>query len=188
MPYLQQMLYPMNMSSAWIDANRACIPAMMRSGFIGNDAYAMQNLMESFVEFKPLTPGLSGIEVPTLIMNGEHDFFTPRECHELIRKGISNSRLVIIQQAYHAFTLEKPAVTMRQLEVFLGQVTDGGWRGDQSVWVASDDISADQQWLPCLGDWMRAVQFVQPDESQSNALAELGVSRRTQPLESQDHD
>lgn len=173
MPHLQQMLYPMNMSSAWIDANRARIPAMMRSGYIGNDAYAMQNLMESFVEFEPLTPSLSGIEVPTLIMNGEHDFFTPRECHELIRKGIKNSRLVIIQQAYHAFTLEKPAVTMRQLEVFLGQVTDGGWRGDQSVWVASDDISADQQWLPCLGDWMRAVQFAQPDESQSNTFVEL---------------
>ncbi|KAA6186672.1 alpha/beta hydrolase [Thiohalocapsa marina] len=188
MPYLQQMLYPMNMSSAWIDANRARIPSMMRNGYIGNDAYAMQNLMESFVELEPLTPGLSGIEVPTLIMNGEHDFFTPRECHERIRKGIENSRLLIIQQAYHAFTIEKPAVTMRQLEVFLSQVTDGRWKGDQSVWVASDDPGAAQQWLPCIGDWMRAVQFASPDATKSDAVVGLDSRHQVHSQEGNDHD
>ena len=88
LPYLQSMLYPMNMSSAWIAANRERIPAMKRAGYIGNDGYAMQNLMESFVEFQPLTPDLHKIKVPTLIMNGEFDFFTPRECHELIRSKV----------------------------------------------------------------------------------------------------
>lgn len=159
LPYLQQMLYPMNMSSAWISANRERIPAMKRAGYIGNDGYAMQNLMESFVEFQPLTPDLHKIAAPTLIINGEFDFFTPRECHELIRAEVHNSRLLIIQRAYHAFTLEVPAVTMRQLEVFLGQVTDGTWQGDQSVWIAADDPQAADQWLPCAGDWMRAVQI-----------------------------
>lgn len=158
MSYLQSMLYPMNMSSAWIAANRQRIPAMMRAGYIGNDGYAMQNLMESFVEFKPLTPDLHRITTPTLIMNGEFDFFTPRECHELIRREIANSRLLIVQHAYHAFTLEMPAVTMRQLEVFIAQVEDGSWQGDQSVWVAAEDPAAAAQWLPCAGDWMRAIQ------------------------------
>ena len=88
LPYMQSMLYPMNMSSAWIAANRERIPAMKRAGYIGNDGYAMQNLMESFVAFKPLTPDLHKIKVPTLIMNGEFDFFTPRECHELIRSKV----------------------------------------------------------------------------------------------------
>ncbi len=162
LPYLQSMLYPMNMSSAWIDANRERIPAMKRSGYIGNDGYAMQNLMESFVAFKPLTPELHRITVPTLIMNGEFDFFTPRECHELIRREVKNSRLLIIQRAYHAFTLEMPAVTMRQIETFLDQVGSGAWRGDQSVWVAAEDPAAKRQWLPCKGDWMRAVQFEPP--------------------------
>lgn len=162
MPYLQSMLYPMNMSSAWIAANRERIPAMMRAGYIGNDGYAMQNLMESFVEFQPLTPSLHKITTPTLIMNGEFDFFTPRECHELIRRRISNSRMVIVQHAYHAFTLEYPAVTMRQLEVFLSQVDNGTWKGDQSVWVAAEDPAAAIQWLPCAGDWMRAVQAGEP--------------------------
>jgi poly(3-hydroxyalkanoate) synthetase len=156
------MLYPMNMSSAWIAANRERIPAMKRAGYIGNDGYAMQNLMESFASFKPLTPDLGKIKVPTLIMNGEFDFFTPRECHELIRSKVANSRLVIIQRAYHAFTLEAPAVTMRQIEVFLDQVSTGNWKGDQSVWIANDDPAAAEQWLPCAGDWMRAVQIAAP--------------------------
>ena len=104
LPYLQSMLYPMNMSSAWLAANRARIPAMMRSGYIGNDLYALQNLMESFVTFKPLTPRLKEIRGPVLLMNGEHDFFTPRECHELLRRELPNCRLMLIQHAYHAFT------------------------------------------------------------------------------------
>jgi pimeloyl-ACP methyl ester carboxylesterase len=157
-PYMQSMLYPMNMSSAWIDANRERIPAMKRAGYIGNDGYAMQNLMESFVGFRPLTPQLHQIRVPTLVMNGEFDFFTPRECHELLRRSIRNSRLLIVQRAYHAFTLEMPAVTMRQIEVFVGQVEGGSWVGDQTVWAAAEDPAAPVQWLPIAGDWRRAIQ------------------------------
>ncbi|NJD25343.1 MAG: alpha/beta hydrolase [Betaproteobacteria bacterium] len=160
LPYLQSMLYPMNMSSAWIAANRERIPAMKRAGYIGNDGYAMQNLMESFVAFKPLTPDLHRIKVPTLILNGEFDFFTPRECHEVIRRHVANSRLVIVPRAYHAFTLEMPAVTMRQIEVFLDQVRVGTWQGDQSVWLASEDPAAAEPCLPVAGDWLRAVQPV----------------------------
>ncbi|HOM12294.1 MAG TPA: alpha/beta hydrolase [Rubrivivax sp.] len=158
LPYLQSMLYPMNMSSAWIAANRERIPAMKRAGYIGNDGYAMQNLMESFTEFAPLTPDLHKIEVPTLIMNGEFDFFTPRECHEVIRREVSNSRLLIMPRAYHAFTLEMPALTMRQLEHFVELVDSGQWHGDQSVWIAAEDAAAPAPWLRCAGDWMRAVQ------------------------------
>ena len=171
LPYMQSMLYPMNMSSAWIAANRERIPAMKRAGYIGNDAYAMQNLMESFTAFKPLTPDLHKIKVPTLIMNGEFDFFTPRECHELMRSKIANSRLLIIQHAYHAFTLEMPTVTMRQIEVFLGQVDTGAWKGDQSVWIANEDPAAPEQWLPIAGDWMRAVQIAAPVKAPEPVLA-----------------
>lgn len=162
LPYLQTLLYPMNMSSSWIAANRERIPAMKRAGYIGNDGYAMQNLMESFIDFKPLTDSLHSITAPTLIMNGEFDFFTPRECHELMRRKIPNSRLLIVQQAYHAFTLEMPAVTMRQLETFLTQVKDGTWLGDQSCWAASSDPAAEIQWLPIAGDWNRAIQIAPP--------------------------
>jgi pimeloyl-ACP methyl ester carboxylesterase len=157
LPYLQSILYPMNMSSAWLAANRARIPAMMRSGYIGNDLYALQNLMESFVTFKPLTPRLKEIRSPVLLMNGEYDFFTPRECHELLRRELPNCRLMLVQHAYHAFTLELPDITLRQLHEFFRAVDDGTWVGDGSVWIASDRADAERHAFPCPGDHMRAL-------------------------------
>ena len=157
LPYLQSVLYPMNMSSAWIGANRTRIPDMMRSGYIGNDLYALQNIMESFVKFEPLTPRLAQISCPTLIMNGEHDFFTPRECHEVMRSSLPNCRLLLIQHAYHAFTLELPDVTLRQLHEFFSAVDDGRWQGDGSVWIAAERADATPHAVPCVGDHLRAI-------------------------------
>jgi 3-oxoadipate enol-lactonase len=157
LPYLQSLLYPMNMSSAWLAANRDRIPQMMRSGYVGNDLYALQNLMESFVKFQPLTPRLREIVCPVLLMNGEYDFFTPRECHELMRRNIPNCRLLLVQHAYHAFTLELPEVTLRQLHEFFRAVDAGTWVGDASVWIAADRPDADPPAFRCRGDHMRAL-------------------------------
>ena len=155
--YLQSMLYPMNMSSAWLAANRERIPEMKRAGYIGNDLYALQNLMESFVAFEPLTPQLGKVRCPVLLMNGEHDFFTPRECHELLRSKLPNCRLLLIQHAYHAFTLELPDITLRQIHEFVRAVDDGTWRGDGSVWIAADSATAEPHAFPCIGDHLRAI-------------------------------
>ena len=155
--YLQSLLYPMNMSSAWIGANRPRIPDMMRSGYIGNDLYALQNIMESFVKFEPLTPRLAEIKCPTLIMNGEHDFFTPRECHEVMRSRLPNCRLLLIQHAYHAFTLEMPEITLRQIGEFLKSVDALEWVGDGSVWIAAERADATPHAVPCAGDHLRAI-------------------------------
>ena len=51
-----------------------------------------------------------------------------------------------------------PALTMRQVEHFLGLVATQAWHGDQSVWLAAEDPAAAVPWLRCSGDWMRAVQ------------------------------
>jgi pimeloyl-ACP methyl ester carboxylesterase len=157
LPYLQSMLYPMNMSSAWLAANRERIAGMKRAGYVGNDLYALQNLMESFIGFKPLTPRLREIRCPVLLMNGEHDFFTPRECHELMRRNLPNCRLLLVQHAYHAFTLELPDVTLRQLSEFMRSVDDGTWVGDGSVWIAADAADAEVPMFRCEGDHMRAI-------------------------------
>jgi pimeloyl-ACP methyl ester carboxylesterase len=53
------------------------LETVKRQGWLTNDVYALQNLMESFLEFKPLTPQLSAIGIPTMILNGEFDFLTP---------------------------------------------------------------------------------------------------------------
>lgn len=157
LPYLQSLLYPMNMSSAWLDANAERIPEMRRLGYIGNDLYALQQLIESLADFEPLTPQLSRIDCPTLLMNGEFDFFTPRACHDSMRRHIRASRLLIMPRAFHAFTLEMPALTMRQIEVFVEAVDRGGWSGDQSVWVAEEDPAAEPACWRYEGDPLRAI-------------------------------
>jgi hypothetical protein len=157
LPSLQRWLMPMNMSDDWLEANMAALPEMMRRGYAINDLFALQNLMESVNEFKPITDDLKNISCPAIILNGEFDFFTPRKCHEVLRKGIRNSRLVIVQHAYHAYTLEKPAVTLRLIEAFLAEAGAGKWPGDQTVWIADDDPEAAEPWFPCVGDHMRAV-------------------------------
>jgi pimeloyl-ACP methyl ester carboxylesterase len=168
LPYLQSILYPMNMSSAWLAANRARIPEMKRAGYIGNDLYALQNLMESFIAFQPLTPRLREIERPVLLMNGEYDFFTPRECHELMRRNLPNCRLLLIQHAYHAFTLELPEITLRQLLEFVRAVDAGTWVGDGSVWIANDRHDAEPHAFPCRGDHMRAIPLPEGEAATRN--------------------
>ena len=171
LPYLQKLLYPMNMSSAWIGANRARIPEMMRAGYIGNDLYALQNIMESFVDFEPLTPRLGEIRCPALIMNGEHDFFRPRECHEAMRSRLPNCRLLLIQQAYHAFTLEMPEVTLRQIHEFLRSIEAGEWVGDASVWIAAARADATPHAFPCPGDHLRAIPLPGLEPARTGAVA-----------------
>ncbi len=154
---LQRQLLPMNMSDDWLTANADALPEMMRRGYAINDLYALQNLMEALIRFEPLTNQLANITCPTMILNGEHDFFTPRKCHEVLRKGIKNSRLVIVQHAYHAFTLEYPALTMRLIGSFLNALREGSWTGNQSVWIAADDPAADTPWTQYGFDHMRAI-------------------------------
>ena len=179
LPYLQSMLYPMNMSSAWLAANRKRIPEMKRAGYVGNDLYALQNLMESFVHFTPLTPRLHEIRCPVLLMNGEYDFFTPRECHELMRARLPNCRLLLVQRAYHAFTLELPDVTLRQLYEFLRAVDGRTWVGDGSVWIAAERADATPHAFPCEGDHMRAIPL--PAEGNSASASARRASAKRSP-------
>ena len=134
--YLQDLLLPMNLSDQWLKPLLDKLDSVKRQGWLVNDVYALQNLMESFLDFQPLTPQLASIGVPTMILNGEFDFLTPRALHETMRVMIPNSSLVIIPRAYHAFTLEKPALTADLLARFAEDVLAGRWQGNKAVWIA----------------------------------------------------
>ena len=54
--YLQDMLLPMNLSDPWLAPLLDKLECVKRQGWLVNDVYALQNLMESFLDFKPLTP------------------------------------------------------------------------------------------------------------------------------------
>jgi hypothetical protein len=45
------------------------------------------------LDFEPLTDQLGSIRVPTMILNGEFDFLTPRALHETLRTQIPDSAL-----------------------------------------------------------------------------------------------
>ncbi|MGV6872254.1 alpha/beta fold hydrolase [Pseudochelatococcus sp. B33] len=162
LPSMQRWLMPMNMSDEWLAENATALPELMRRGYVVNDLFALQNLMESVAAFEPITGRLGRIDCPALILNGEHDFFTPRKCHEVLRRGIAHSRLVIVQHAYHAFTVEKPRLTIRLIEAFLDLVVAGAWPGDQSVWISAEGPEEPEPWFPCRGDHLRALPLFPP--------------------------
>jgi len=162
--YLQDLLLPMNVSDAWLAPQLNKLEAVKRPGWLINDLYALQNLMESFLEFEPLTSQLSSIRTPTMILNGEFDFLTPRTLHDSLRKHIPNSALVIIPRAYHAFTLEKPALTAELLSRFAKDVLAGKWHGNGSIWIAPEDADGELTHFPAGYDHLRAlpVQIPKP--------------------------
>jgi pimeloyl-ACP methyl ester carboxylesterase len=159
--YLQDLLLPMNLSDDWLGPRLDQLEAVKRAGLVGNDLFALQNLMESFLGFGSLAPDLGRIACPTLILNGEHDFLTPRHLHDELRRGIPDSELVIIPRAYHAFTLEQPALTAALLAGFVRDVLGGAWRGSGRgggrVAIARDEPDGALLPYPAGFDHLRAI-------------------------------
>ena len=92
-----------------------------------------------------------------MILNGEFDFLTPRSLHETLRLHIPDSALVIIPRAYHAFTLEKAALTADLLGRFATDVLAGQWKGARSVWIAPEDAGGELIPFPAEYDHLRAI-------------------------------
>lgn len=155
--YLQDLLLPMNLSDSWLKPLLGNLDTVKRQGWLINDVYALQNLMESFLDFQPLTPLLSSIKTPTMILNGEFDFLTPRSLHETLRVNISDSSLVIIPNAYHAFTLEKAALTADLLTRFAADVLAKRWHGNKAVWIAPEVPGGEMIPFPAGYDHLRAI-------------------------------
>ena len=171
--YLQDLLFPMNFSNAWLEAKSDLIGLATHRGWLINDVYALQNLMESFLEFEPLTPRLSSIKVPTMIMTGEYDFLTPRALQDSLRTHIPDSALVIIPRAYHAFTLEKAELAAYVMARFAEDVIAGRWRGKKTIWVAPEEVGGELTPFPAGFDHLRAipVRLETPEHAVQSELA-----------------
>ncbi len=159
MGMLIDLLLPINLSSDFLSKNSEKLNKLRKISMSKNSVFAIQNLMEAIFNFKSFTNELYKIECPTLILNGEYDYLTPRWCHELIRKNVKNSRLVIIQNAFHAFTIEYPEIVNRLYSEFIESVESGNWSGDQTVWAANKNIESDEFLLKINGDHTRNIQI-----------------------------
>jgi pimeloyl-ACP methyl ester carboxylesterase len=62
---------------------------------------------------------LRGVRVPTLILCGREDVLCPVERHELMHGLIAGSRLVIVEEAGHLPTLERPEAVSRAMANWL---------------------------------------------------------------------
>ncbi len=151
------LLLPLNFSNEYLDKMADVLGMAKRITSMSLQVYGIQNLMESLAEFESITDELDKIEAPTLILNAEHDYFTPRHVHDLIRQHIKNSKLMIVQHYTHAFTLEIPDISCRIIRDFIDQVENGTWVGDQSVWIAEDSLDSEEIAFPCEGDHLRFV-------------------------------
>lgn len=170
------LLMPLNFTNDFLAKSADSLQVVRRLGVTSNELYGIQNLMESLRDFKSMTAELPRIAVPTLILNGEYDALTPRHLHDIIRRGIANSRLVIIPRMAHAFTLEVPVLVARLLAEFVHSVEDGSWRGDQSVWIANEDPAAAQSMRPYPpGDHLR---YVPVPAEQAPAAKPAGPAKR----------
>ncbi len=159
--YLMDLLFPMNLSNEWLAPQLDTLESSKRRGWLLNDVYALQNLMDSFFDFEPLTPRLSSIRIPTMILNGEFDFLTPRPLQETLRAHIADSALVLVPRAYHAFTLEKPALTADLLARFADDVLAGRWQGKRSVWIGPEEPGGKFIPFPAGYDHLRALPIGQ---------------------------
>jgi 3-oxoadipate enol-lactonase len=74
-----------------------------------------------------------------------------------LRVHISDSALVIIPGAYHAFTLEKPALTADLLARFAEDVLAKRWQGNKAVWIAPDEAGGAMVSFPAGYDHLRAI-------------------------------
>jgi 3-oxoadipate enol-lactonase len=173
--FLMDLLFPMNLSNDWLAQQMHALETAKRRGWLLNDVYALQNLMESFLDFEPMTERLSSIRVPTMILNGEFDFLTPRPLQESLRVNIPDSELVFMPRCYHAFTLEKPVLTADLLARFARDVMAGRWHGKQTVWIGPEEPGGEFTPFPQDFDHMRAIPtrrekpqpMVQEDESKA---------------------
>lgn len=82
------------------------------------EAFAAQ--IEALLARRDATALLATIDVPTLVLCGREDGWSPPSRHEFMHRHITGSRLVVIEQCGHMSTMEQPAAVNAALGDWLG--------------------------------------------------------------------
>ena len=82
------------------------------------EAFAAQ--IEALLARHDATALLATIDVPTLVLCGREDAWSPPSRHEFMHRHIAGSRLVVIEQCGHMSTMEQPAAVNAALADWLG--------------------------------------------------------------------
>jgi pimeloyl-ACP methyl ester carboxylesterase len=96
------------------------VVARVKEIMVENPAAGFIGALESMKQRIDSTDDLTGIDVPTLVIVGEHDGVTPPEAARKLHEHIGGSRLVVIPEAGHLSSLEAPEAFNGALAEFLG--------------------------------------------------------------------
>jgi len=116
-PYADEVL-PMMVAPSNIEADpelAELVHAMMRSAPADGAAAALRGRAER----PDYVPVLAGVEVPTLVVVGADDEFTPVREAELIRDTVPGATLVVVAGAAHMPNLERAAEFNHAMRTFL---------------------------------------------------------------------
>jgi pimeloyl-ACP methyl ester carboxylesterase len=64
-------------------------------------------------------PGLARVRVPTLVLCGREDHWSPVSRHEVMHQAIAGSTLVVVEQCGHMSTMEQPDAVVRAMRAWL---------------------------------------------------------------------
>jgi 3-oxoadipate enol-lactonase len=92
---------------------------LLRGMMLGSTPRAVADGQRGLAARPDSVPVLESIDVPTLVIVGEHDALTPPHESELMVSKLPHARLVTIDQAGHMANLENPSAFNAALEEFL---------------------------------------------------------------------
>lgn len=157
--YMFDLLASLNFSHLWLKENERPLRTAKMFCCMNNHAEVVENFLDLIIDSDDFTEKLHHIQCPTLVMCGENDVFTPRWCQEILRHNIRHSRLIVVQHICHAFTIEAPKTSKRLILEFIEQVRAGEWPGDQTAWIASDQLDEGFKLYPCKRKQLRTMNL-----------------------------
>jgi 3-oxoadipate enol-lactonase len=96
--------------------------AMIRNTIKETNPFGMAGNFIALAARTDTTESLSKIIIPTLILVGENDIFTPPALSKSMHERVRNSELLIIPEAGHISNLENPSVFNEKLLQFLDRI------------------------------------------------------------------
>ena len=99
-------------------ARRCSRPCSTCSSAASLEAFAAQ--IEALLARRDATALLATIDVPTLLLCGREDAWSPPSRHEFMHRHIAGSRLAVIEHCGHMSTMEQPAAVNAALADWLG--------------------------------------------------------------------
>ncbi len=114
--WAQGMVHPSRLGTPVFEA----VLDMFERGSL--EAFAAQ--IEALLARRDATALLATIDVPTLLLCGREDAWSPPSRHEFMQRRIAGSRLAVIEQCGHMSTMEQPAAVNAALADWLGGPLD----------------------------------------------------------------